>query len=672
MIPTVIQGRKITRILPPTNSWTAINRPAFSSTSIGVDPIVVQTDVALQPTTNIKILPSNLDTGNGNKGTDGEKVLKRRRTSTRLVQAQLEERQEPPPILPPLRSLPTRTRQQGPSLPEKSKAQKVRRAKSSKIATPKASAKENIPAASQSPSVARTKVQVVIFVNLRNEQQLLVEPDRTKGWSPKRLRSSKTGGSGGSTPLAAINNIDESSNVDNDAASHITVSIDENDTRAEGKEYEVERVHGEKIAPGIHEYLIEWVGYRKKDWIAAEDCFCADRIAEFRTVQRERLLDATQAGRKAEASMLRELADAERIRSERIVTSKPKSPRISSFRRDPKTGRFIGTKSRDVGLEPKALEDNISHDDSAQDDVDDEQAAPRDARANTARLTSKAPTVAHRNHVPSDATTGEIIWIQSQVCRQEGRLSSQNMLELGKTQSRDNVTAWIAGNTALEEALEEVEVRRRMAENLSEEVRKQQEKVAEDQRILAALNKKKQEIEARDLERKKMEREKLEREELARREVEIKESQHREASRKLEQLAARARSATIIEDEISEAQRMRERMWKQKLEHAFANVSATKQDVSLRPSYLPISSIEALEDPPSSTQNEKARQLRAAREQEARTHQAGTVPSLVRSEFRTALSHRQAEALINQTRASPERSFDFPLSDNTLRPTVET
>jgi hypothetical protein len=674
MTPTVIQGRKITRILPPTNSWNAINRPAVASTSHLVEPVVAQHHIATLSASKTEEPPLNPGVGIRKERPEGERGQKRRRSSTRLVQTQLEERREPPPILPPLRSLLTRTRQQGLSLPGKSKAQKVRGAKSSKISTPKTSAKENKPAASRSLSVPRTEVQVVIFVNPRNEQQSLVEPGQTKGWSPKRLRSSKTGASGGSTPLATINNVDVSSNVDNDAASHITVSIDENDTRAEGEEYEVENIHGEKIAPGTHEFLIEWVGYVKLDWIAAEDCFCADKIAEFRTRQRKRLLEATQAGRKAEANMLRELADAERIRSERIVIPEPKPLRISSFRKDPKTGRFIGTKSRDIGLEPRALEDNIHQDESGQDAVDDEQEQepPRDARANTARLTSKAPTVAYQSHVPSHAATGEIIWIQSQVCRQEGQLSSQNLLQLGRTQSRDNITAWIAGNTALEAALEEAEVKRRMADNLAEEVRRQQEKVAEDQRILASLNKKKEEIEARDLERKKMEREKLEREELARREAEIEEAQQREASRVMGQPEARARSTTVVRDEMLEERRMRERMWKQKLEQAFASVSATKQGVSFGPSDHPISSIEAFEDPSSSGHNGKAEQLRAARNQEARTHQAGAIPTLVRSEFRTALSHRQAEALINQTRASPERSLGFPIPDNTLRATVET
>jgi hypothetical protein len=159
---------------------------------------------------------------------------------------------------------------------------------------------------------------------------------------------------------------------------------------------------------------------------------------------------------------------------------------------------------------------------------------------------------------------------------------------------------------------------------------------------------KKQEIEARDLERKKMEREKLEREEQARREAEIEASQ-----------------------QMIEGRRIRERIWKQKLEQAFATVPHTKQGVSFDPSDHPICSIEASEDVSSSTQNGKAEQLRAAREQEARTHQAGAIPSLVRSEFRTALSHRQAEALINQTRASPERSFDFLIPDN-MRETIET
>jgi hypothetical protein len=666
----------VTRILPPINAWNTINQPAVHSTSHSVEPIEVHQDVGTLSSNIIKKLSSNTDIENINKRTEGEKRLKRRRASTHLVSTQLKERRlavEPPPILPPVRNLPTRTRRQGPRPVDKNKPQNVWGKKSTKNTTSITPVKQNPSAASQSLSIPRSEVQVVIYVNSRNEQQLLRESGRTEGWSPKRLRSSKTGATGASAPLT-INNREVGSSVENDAASHITVSVDENDTRAEGEEYEVERVHGEMIAPGIHEYLIEWVGYVKRDWIDAKDCFCPDRIAEFRTIQRERLLDATQAGRKDEANMLRELADAERIRSERSVIPKPKPRRISSSRRDLKTGRFLRTKSRDMGLETRAFENNINEDDSGQDDVDGEQeeAPPRDVRANTARLTSRAPTVAHRNHVPSDAVTGEIVWVQSQICRQDGRLSSQNLLQLGRTQSRENVTTWIAGNRALEEALEEAEVRRRMADNFAVEVRKQQEKLAEDQRILAAVSQKKEEVEARDLERKKMEREKLEREELARREGEVEESQQREASRVTEALEDGGRSATVIKDEMLEEQRLRGRMRKKRLEQTLANASAAKQDAAFRRSHLPIFSIEAPEDTSFSVQNEGAEQLRAARNQEARSHQSGAVPSLVRSEFRTALSYRQAEALINQTRASPERPPGFSLSDNAPRATVKT
>jgi hypothetical protein len=210
-----------------------------------------------------------------------------------------------------------------------------------------------------------------------------------------------------------------------------------------------------------------------------------------------------------------------------------------------------------------------------------------------------------------------------------------------------------------------------MADEVAEEVRKQQEKVAEDQRILAALNLKKQEIDIRDRERKAIEREKREREELASREAKGEASQQRESTQIRERIGVRARSATATKDKLLEERKMRERTRKKKLEQTFANVSAAKQDFSFQPSYLPIPSIEAFETPSSSAQNDKAEQLRAARNQEARIHQAGATPNLVRSEFRTALSHRQAEALINQTRASPEAPFGFSLPDNILRPNIE-
>ena len=631
-------------------------------------PVVAQYHIATLSTSKTEKLPLNPGVGTSEERPEGERGQKRRRSSSRLVETQLEERREPPPILPPIRSLPTRTRQQGPSLPDKNKPQNVRRAKSSKITTPITSAKDKPSTASRPQSTPHSEVQVVIFVNSRNEQQLLHKPDRTEGWSPKRLRSSKTGASGGSIRLPSTQNRDATTSVDDDIASHITVSADSNDTRDEGQEYDVERIVGEKIAPRVHEFLIEWVGYAKLDWIPAEDCFCLDKISEFRATQCADLIEATEAGQNAEAEKLRGLADAERLRSQNLVVAMPKRPMISSPKqmRDQKTGRFLTLKVRGIEV-PEARGNQHDPDVDGQNELEaEEEEVPRNARANTARLTSKAPTLANRNDVLDD-TTGGIVWVQSQVSGQN-RLSPQNLMGLGRTTSRDNVESWIAKNTALEEA----EIRRRMADDLVEELRKQQERVAEDQRILAALNLKKQEIEARDRQRKAMEGEQMEREELGRRKVENEATQQRESIQIREQMESRARSATIIRDEILEAQRMRERMWKQKPEHAFANISATKQDVSLRPSYLPISSIDAIDDPSPATQNENAQQLRAAREQEARTHQAGAIPSLVRSEFRTALSHRQAEALINQTRASPERSFGVSIPDNTLRETIET
>jgi hypothetical protein len=147
-------------------------------------------------------------------------------------------------------------------------------------------------------------------------------------------------------------NRDITASVENDAASHTTVSAESHDTRDEGQEYDVERIVGEKIAPGIHEFLIEWVGYTKLDWIPAEDCFCPDKISEFRAAQRADLIEATEAGRNAEAENLRGLADAERLRSQSAVATKPKLPIISSFNRmrDPNTGRFLTVNARVIEL----------------------------------------------------------------------------------------------------------------------------------------------------------------------------------------------------------------------------------------------------------------------------------------------------------------------------------
>jgi hypothetical protein len=170
-------------------------------------------------------------------------------------------------------------------------------------------------------------------------------------------------------------NRDITASVENDAASHTTVSAESDDTRDEGQEYDVERIVGEKIAPGIHEFLIEWVGYTKLDWIPAEDCFCPDKISEFWAAQRADLIEATEAGRNAEAENLRGLADAERLRSQSAVATKPKLPIISSFNRmrDPNTGRFLTVNARVIELVHETMGSQHDSNEGGQKDVEAER-----------------------------------------------------------------------------------------------------------------------------------------------------------------------------------------------------------------------------------------------------------------------------------------------------------
>jgi hypothetical protein len=54
---------------------------------------------------------------------------------------------------------------------------------------------------------------------------------------------------------------------------------------SDGEEFDVERVIAERTGPnGMHEYLLGWVGYTELNWIPAQNCNCAELIAQFHAV----------------------------------------------------------------------------------------------------------------------------------------------------------------------------------------------------------------------------------------------------------------------------------------------------------------------------------------------------------------------------------------------------
>ena len=102
----------------------------------------------------------------------------------------------------------------------------------------------------------------------------------------------------------------------------------------------MERVIAQRTGPnGMHEYLLGWVGYTELNWIPAQNCNCAELIAQFHAVPQFDFPAQSEAGQ--------QLIEQERIRwLERYVGRKEDTParpvRAQRPRtaRNPRTGRF--------------------------------------------------------------------------------------------------------------------------------------------------------------------------------------------------------------------------------------------------------------------------------------------------------------------------------------------
>ena len=292
----------------------------------------------------------------------------------------------------------------------------------------------------------------------------------------------------------------------------VLASIEGKDDVDDDKEYEVERIVGEKIGKGVHEYLIQWVGYDELNWISANDCFCPDLIAEFRSVQRVGLVEAALAGREAEAERLRKLANAAKVEAEKLP-EQPKPANSSKSQRDPKTGRFVKKALRTKRPKIATVEMGIGKSaDSSDPDREESHSVSRDARANTARLPVNRPVASVWNTC-RDTETGEIIWIRrerdvGQKMTPENRAEDRDAQERTKAEARakqrdESIKIWMT--TVVE--MERAEMERRRMEDAEEEVRKEREKIAmENQKVEEHLR----EMELTNFTRKELQQKKLE------------------------------------------------------------------------------------------------------------------------------------------------------------------
>ncbi|KAH7333064.1 hypothetical protein BKA65DRAFT_39114 [Rhexocercosporidium sp. MPI-PUGE-AT-0058] len=202
------------------------------------------------------------------------------------------------------------------------------------------------------------------------------QPDESRAeepyekWSPKRLRSRETR----NARLRHYVDSDDSMDDSDEESEEDSVAAGP----AEEKEYDVEGIDGERLAPGTHEYWIRWMGYVERTWTPSTDCFCPDLIAEMRAVQGADLDAARSAGREEEVDMLEQLRDTARVEAQNFAGEKPhQAPRSRKTRG--------GTNDQVQRGRTQSIADSLASSGSRDgNEVKSEYGRPRDARANTA------------------------------------------------------------------------------------------------------------------------------------------------------------------------------------------------------------------------------------------------------------------------------------------------
>ncbi|KAF8860027.1 hypothetical protein BDZ45DRAFT_342029 [Acephala macrosclerotiorum] len=384
----------------------------------------------------------------------------------------------------------------------------------------------------------------------------------------------------------------------------------------EGEVYDVERVLGEKVGPRIHNFLIQWVGYDEQSWIPAEDCFCDELIAAFRAVPRTKTMETAWI----EQEIAIELSTRRKGDRQNQRPSKMPPPPVRRIR-DLVTGRLHRLPSPVMTANP------ISGADREETFQLEEPALPRYARANTARFSAR-PATPVRVHRHQNERIREIVWKRS------------------KAMSEAQIISWMVKPAGKENA-----------ENV----------FRGEGQALAGRNIKHKERELQII-----------REDRPRREALVPDTQHERAVvgkiPEQEHLASNGQQRDVNQQTLRDMGPPKETRkftqenpnflqgnWKKRVP---VHIRFDENDVpnrQVRPQTPFAPRFNSRPEPPCDDV------LRRARTQEKKS--AG--PSLMRHEFSNDMSHKHAQALINHTRASPERAFGFSLPSNAVLLSIE-
>ncbi|CZR69859.1 uncharacterized protein PAC_19759 [Phialocephala subalpina] len=378
----------------------------------------------------------------------------------------------------------------------------------------------------------------------------------------------------------------------------------------EGEVYDVERVLGEKIGPGIHEFLIQWTGYDEQSWVPAEDCFCDELVTAFRAVPRTKTIE--MAWIEQETVVARPTRRDTGAKSKTKVSSKTLPPPVRRIR-DLITGRLQRLPT--PALPPHSASDA---------DREETPALPRYARANTARFSTRPPTPV-RVHTHQDQATRDIMWQRSKAMSEVQIISwtvtpaVKERRENGRPKMSQVVGA--GQNIKLEESdgdnTREVELQKTDA--LAAIIPQEAVPTGREQDHLTS----------------KRQQEHIDRQKP--RDMSLRKYNNNQSS--LHQVASWNHLVPV-------------------------HIRFDENDVPIQQARPQTPFAPRLISRPEVFCDDV---LRRARTEEKKS--AG--PSLLRHEFSSSMSYKHAEALINNTRASPERAFGFSLPSNTVLLSIE-
>jgi hypothetical protein len=464
-----------------------------------------------------------------------------------------------------------------------------------------------------SPATTHRNLQVVIpfnpLVTLNPTAGIVAKCHAPINGSRSTQSPASTAGSVESTMKVEIKDSCASS-VDN---SNYKDDKEESEEEEEGEEvFEVECILNERTKNGETKFLVQWAGYTDLQWVSEEDCNCEDLIKKYRASRMvhsgsSRTSKGSHARQRGPESAGSRIFGAERRAEASKKTSQIHVPRVKRPVQTPRDPKTGKFQRKSAPTSQRSPKKRTARVEASI--TKEAIVPPKNVQANTARFSPRisTPGVVFTRR---NETTGKIDWLRG-----------------GREDFRTNLGA--REKSAMRDERNKVDQTRRQKKSKRVKSKQREDNYTERQR-----NGKRPRTRDRQT----------------------------QTSQPPEQPASRQQ----YESSVAEPRTIN------------TNLPSTPQNrgpihIRFDDDVVPIKSSPAttLARPSASASTKRhtscGERLRRARRQGKKS----SGPSLLRHEFSGYMSQKHAEALINQTRGSPERAFGFSLPCNSVLLSIE-